>query len=47
MSDSVVPSGYDDELEVEELDDAAGGILAPLEDTNASCTINVNCGCTS
>lgn len=47
MSDGVVPSGHeDDELDVEELEDAVGGIIAPLEDTNAGCTINGNCGCT-
>jgi hypothetical protein len=46
MSDSVVPSGPDgDELEVEELDEVAGGIVAPLDDVNSGCTINVNCGC--
>lgn len=48
MADGVVPSGYeDDELEVEELEDATGGIMAPLDDTNAGCTINGNCGCTA
>lgn len=48
MADGVVPSGFDDdELEVEELEDATGGIVAPLEDTNARCTINNNCGCSS
>lgn len=48
MADDVVPSGVeDDELDVEELEDAAGGIVAPLEDTNSGCTINGNCGCSS
>jgi hypothetical protein len=48
MADGVVPSGVeDDELDVEELEDAAGGIVAPLEDTNSGCTINGNCGCSS
>jgi hypothetical protein len=46
MPDSVVPSRPDDdELEVEELDHAAGGIVAPLDDVNSGCTVNVNCGC--
>jgi hypothetical protein len=46
MADGVVPSGLeDDELEVEELEQATGGIVAPLDDTNAGCTINGNCGC--
>lgn len=33
-----------DELDVEELDDVAGG-MAPLDETNSGCTINGNCGC--
>ncbi|WP_420128810.1 hypothetical protein [Longimicrobium sp.] len=48
MADGVVPSdAEDDELDVEELEDAAGGIVAPLEDINSGCTINGNCGCSS
>jgi hypothetical protein len=48
MADSVVPPEYDDdELEVEELEDASGGILAPLDETNSRCTVNGNCGCGS
>jgi hypothetical protein len=48
MADGVVPSGAeDDELDVEELEDAVGGIVAPLEDINSGCTINGNCGCSS
>jgi hypothetical protein len=48
MADGVVPSGFeDDELEVEELEEATGGIVAPLDETNSGCTINGNCGCSS
>ena len=46
MANGVVPSGVeDDELDVEELEDVVGGIVAPLDDINAGCTINGNCGC--
>jgi hypothetical protein len=46
MPDSVVsPRSDDDELEVEELDDVAGGIIAPLDEINSQCTVNGNCGC--
>jgi hypothetical protein len=37
------PEDDDDELEVEELDDVAGGIIAPLGDD----TIVNNCNCTN
>jgi hypothetical protein len=37
------PKDDDDELEVEELDDVAGGIIAPLGDD----TIVNNCNCTN
>lgn len=49
MADSDVPPGYDDddELDVEELEEAAGGILAPLDELNSQCTVNGNCGCTT
>jgi hypothetical protein len=48
MAESVVSPGYDgDELEVEELEDAVGGITAPLDEINSQCTVNGNCGCTT
>ena len=47
MADGGVPTEFDDdELDVEDLEDASGGVLAPLDETNSGCTVNGNCGCT-
>lgn len=52
MADGLLPTreaefddGDFDELDVDELDDVAGGLGAPLDETNSRCTINGNCGC--
>lgn len=42
----VHPEFEDDDLDVEDLEDVVGGVLAPLDETNSGCTVNGNCGCT-
>ncbi|HEX2080408.1 MAG TPA: hypothetical protein VHG08_22085 [Longimicrobium sp.] len=45
MVDRDIQPDYDDELDVDELEEVSGGIVAGREDCNAGCTINGNCGC--
>lgn len=49
MAGGLLPPEEDDfdELDVEELEDVDGGFGVPLDETNSSCTINGNCGCTA
>jgi hypothetical protein len=49
MAGGLLPPEEDDfdELDVEDLEEAHGGLGIPLDETNSGCTINGNCGCTS
>lgn len=46
MADRADQQDYgDDELDVDELEEVSGGIVAGHEECNSGCTINGNCGC--
>jgi hypothetical protein len=49
MADGLLPPDEEDfdELDVEDLEDACGGLGVPLDETNSGCTVNGNCGCSA